>query len=386
MDRIVNKVFGLLKGDKVIWLVVLGLAVFSSLAVLSATEWASQKASGSQYFFALKHIIILLLGLVVMYFSHLVDYKYYSRIAQIFLWLSIPLLLYTIFFGSNINDAKRWITLPVINRTFQTSDFAKLALIMYTARVLSKKQNVIKSFKEAFVPVILPIVVICALIAPADLSTAALLFVTCLILMFIGRVSFKHILATIGTGVASLALMIGILAISPEKGRLETWQNRIEDFAKDKDGPYQIQQAKIAVIKGGMVRLAPGKSTQRNYLPHPYSDFIYALIIEEYGLAGGIIILALYLLLLLRTIRIVAMAPRAFGALLAVGLAFSLVVQALINMGVNVHLLPVTGLTLPMVSMGGSSIWFTGLALGIILAVSRNVEEFRMQKLAMAHE
>jgi len=374
MQQAVNRFFSRLHGDKFIWLSIFGLIAFSLLAVYSSTEsLAFRERGGSLFYYLIKHLFVMGLGFVVMYVAHLINYKYFSRLSQIFLFIAIPLLVYTLFFGTNINEARRWITLPVINLTFQTSDFAKLALIMYTARVLSKKQNQIKKLKEAFLPIILPIVVVCILIAPADLSTAVLLFFTCIVILFIGRVKTAHIFATFGLGAVMLALLIGILSFGPEQGRLETWKQRIEDF--DKDGPFQIQQAKIAIVKGGVVRLAPGKSTQRNYLPHPYSDFIYAIIIEEYGLLGGAIVIFLYLVLLYRCIRIVIKSPRAFGALLAVGLGFSLVVQAFVNMGVNVHLLPVTGLTLPMVSMGGSSIWFTGLALGMILSASKSAEE-----------
>lgn len=381
MQQAVEQFFERLKGDKVIWLSILGLIAFSLLAVYSSTEsLAFRNAGGQLFYYLIKHSLVLVLGFVIMFIAHLVDYRYYSRIAQIFLWICVPLLVYTILFGKEINEARRWVELPIIKLTFQSSDFAKLALIMYTARVLSKKQSEIKQLKEAFIPLILPIVVICVLIAPADLSTAAMLFATCIVVLFIGRVNGKHILATIGSGIAMLALLLMFLSFSSYKGRLETWKQRIEDFTQDDDGPFQIQQAKIAIAKGGIARFAPGKSTQRDYLPHPYSDFIYAVIIEEYGLLGGVVVLFLYLLLLYRCIRIVIKSPRAFGALLAVGLGFSLVVQALVNMAVNVHLFPVTGLTLPMVSMGGSSIWFTGLALGIILSVSVNAEEFLEQR------
>lgn len=376
MQQTVNQFFTRLRGDKFIWLAIFGLVAFSLLAVYSSTEsLAFRERGGNLFYYLIKHLFVLGLGLFVMYVTHLVNYKYFSRLAQIFLWISVPLLVYTLFFGTNINEARRWITLPVVNLTFQTSDFAKLALIMYTARVLSKKQENIKSLKDAFLPIILPIVLVCILIAPADLSTAALLFFTCIVILFIGRVKTAHILATIGAGLVCLMLLIAFLSFSPYKGRLETWKQRIEDF--DKDGPFQIQQAKIAIVKGGVVRLAPGKSTQRNYLPHPYSDFIYAIIIEEYGLLGGALVILLYLVILYRCIRIVIKSQRAFGALLAVGLGFSLVVQAFVNMGVNVHLLPVTGLTLPMVSMGGSSIWFTGLALGMILSASKHADEYK---------
>lgn len=376
MEQRVHGILSKLKGDKVIWATIIGLIVFSLLAVYSSTEsLAFREAGGSLFYYLLKHTFVLVLGVTVMYIVHKIHFKYFSRLAQVFLWISIPLLVYTLFFGTNINEARRWITLPVINLTFQTSDFAKLALIMYTARVLSKKQREIKKLKEAFIPIILPIVLVCMLIAPANLSTAAVLFFTCIVILFIGRVKTKHILATFGIGAMSFLLLIAVLSTSSNSGRLETWKQRIEDYRKNEDGTFQIQQAKIAIVKGGLVRLAPGKSTQRNYLPHPYSDFIYAIIIEEYGLLGGVVVLLLYLTLLYRCIKIVIKSPRAFGALLAVGLGFSLVAQALINMGVNVHLLPVTGLTLPMVSMGGSSIWFTGLSLGFILSVSRSAEE-----------
>ena len=244
---------------------------------------------------------------------------------------------------------------------------------MYTARTLSKKQGVVDSFEKAFVPVIIPILIICGLIAPEDLSSAAILFMTCLIIMFIGRVNFKYIAATIMGG-ASVLCVIVLVAVFTDGGRLETWKSRLNDFLDKEEISYQTEQAYIAIAKGGIVKIAPGKSTQCNFLPHPYSDFIYAIIIEEYGLLGGLFIVFLYLWLLYRVIQIVVKSPRAFGALLAIGLAMSLVIQALINMGVAVNLLPVTGLTLPFVSMGGTSIWFNGLALGIILSVSKDIE------------
>ncbi|MFN3940368.1 MAG: FtsW/RodA/SpoVE family cell cycle protein, partial [Chitinophagales bacterium] len=271
----------------------------------------------------------------------------YSRFAQILLYISVPLLFYTLFFGSNLNEASRWITLPVINLTFQTSDLARFALIMYTARMLSKKQDHIKEFKDAFVPIILPIVIICALIFPANLSTAVVLFFTCMILMFIGRVNFKYIAFTFISGLAILSIVIALSYAFPDVGRLGTWQSRVESFFADGgEEAYQVEQAKIAIAKGGIFGVGPGNSQQRNILPHPYSDFIYAIIIEEYGLIGGIIIIGLYLVLLYRCIRIVAKAPNSFGAFLATGLGMSLTIQAFINMGVATHVLPVTGLTL----------------------------------------
>ncbi|MCP4123805.1 MAG: FtsW/RodA/SpoVE family cell cycle protein [Bacteroidetes bacterium] len=372
MKRILENI----KGDRYIWMIILALSAISLLAVYSSTRTLAYKyQGGNTEYYLFKHFFILALGLVMVYLAHRIDYRYYSRIAQLLLFISVPLLLYTLLFGNELNDAKRWITLPVINLSFQTSDLAKLALIMYTARILSKKQGVMYSFKEAFVPVIIPILLICGLIAPEDLSSAAILFLTCLLIMFIGRVHFKYMAATVGGGVFVLMAIILFATFSADKGRIETWKSRIENYM-DKDNPsYQTEQANIAIAKGGLFRLAPGKSTQCNFLPHPYSDFIYAVIIEEYGLFGGVLIVFLYLWLLWRVIRIVVQSPRAFGALLSIGLGMSLVIQAMVNMGVTVGLLPVTGLTLPFVSMGGTSIWFNGIALGIILSVSVNIEQ-----------
>ena len=256
---------------------------------------------------------------------------------------------------------------------------------MFLARILSKKQGQIKSFKDAFIPLLLPVLIITLLIAPDNLSTALILFSTCLILLFIGRVHMLHLAGLIMCSVLILAIFVSILFVLPDsmmKGRMTTWKNRIKSFTSQEkeDVAYQVKQANIAIAKGGMLRLAPGDSVQRNYLPHPYSDFIFAIIIEEYGLLGGAIIILLYLIFLYRCIRIVIHSPKAFGAFLALGLGLSLTIQAMINMGVAVHLLPVTGVTLPFVSMGGSSIWFNSLALGIILSVSRYIEESKSEE------
>lgn len=367
-----------LKGDKYIWLIVGALSIFSVLAVYSSTGTLAYKYhAGNTEYYLLKHFFIILAGLGIMYLAHLVDYAYYSRVAQVLLFISVPMLFFTLVFGTNINDANRWITLPIINLSFQTSDLAKLALIMYTARILSRKQDNIKDFKTAFVPIMIPVLLVCGLIMPADLSTAVVLFGSCVLLMFIGRINMTYIFSMMGSAVVVLGIFILILMSLPEdsRGRLGTWQSRIESFFDGDHEPYQVQQAKIAIAKGGIVRIAPGQSLQRNFLPHPYSDFIFAIIIEEYGLLGGALMVFLYLALLYRTVLIVAKSPKAFGALLAFGLSMSLVIQAMINMAVTVNLLPVTGLPLPLVSMGGTSLIFTGLAIGIILSVSRNIDE-----------
>ncbi len=373
----VDKILDRTQGDKYIWLTVLFFTLISMLAVYSSTgSLAFKYQGGNTEYYLFKHFGIFMLGIAMMYGAHKVNYKYYSRVAQLLLFISIPLLIFTLFFGVDINNAKRWITVPVINMSFQTSDLAKLALIMYMARILSKKQDNIKDFKSGFLPVMIPPIIVCGLIAPSNLSTAAILFATCLLLMFIGRVKMRYILIMMGSGVAVLTLIILLAKFTPFlHARYLTWESRIENFRHDAKGSYQVQQAKIAIANGRLMGVGPGNSTQQNFLPSPYSDFIYAIIIEEYGLIGGVAVILLYLFFLLRCIKIFTKSPGAFGAFLAVGLSFALVVQAMINMAVAVNLLPVTGVTLPLISMGGTSLWFMGLAVGIILSVSKFVEQ-----------
>lgn len=372
MNWLLNKT----KGDFVIWMVILVLSLFSLIAVYSTTGTLAYRVhAGNTEYYLFKHLFLLAFGLVIIYLCHLINFRYYSRIAQILLIASIPLLVLTYFLGLDINQAKRWLVVPGINVTFQTSNIAKLALIMFTARMLSKKQSNIKDFKQAFLPITGAIILICGLIAPADFSTAAILFTACFILMFIGRVNLKYLgmlLLIAGIGMGSY---IGLASVTKMESRVGTWEERIESFADKGQGSYQSKQAKIAIASGGLIGKGPGNSTQRNFLPNPYSDFIYAIIIEEWGLIGGLFIIFLYLLLLYRTLLMVLKSPQAFGALLSLGLCLSLVLQAMINMGVAVHLFPVTGLNLPMVSMGGTSLWFTSISLGIILSVSRYIEE-----------
>ncbi len=383
------------KGDKVIWALVILLALVSLLAVYSATgSLAYKNYKGNTEVYLFKQVAFILIGVMVIYFAHLVNYNVYSRVATILFLLTIPLLFYTLFFGVRMNEGSRWIRLPLVNMTMQTSDLAKLALFMYLARLLSKKQDVIKSFRKGFVPVIIPVAITCMLIAPANLSTALLLGASCLMLMFIGRVSMKHLLLVVGIAMIPIAILV-IAAVSRHKstdetaavagsssglfGRVDTWIGRVENFIyggkeADDDESYQVNQAKIAIAKGGLVGVGPGNSTTRDYLPQAYNDFIFAIIIEEYGFIGGMFIVFIYLVFLYRCIRIFKQCPFAFGAFLALGLSFTLAIQAIANMAVTVNLFPVTGVTLPLVSMGGSSFIFTCLAIGIILSVARNVE------------
>lgn len=364
-----------IQGDKVIWTVVLLLSIFSLLAVYSSTgTLAYRYQGGNTEYYMLKHFIILFLGLFLMYLAHKVKYIYYSPVFKVALIVAIPLLFITLFYGLNLNEAKRVLPLP-FGLTFQTSDLAKLTLIMYLARLLTQKQNNIKDFKSAFVPIMLPVLLVVFLILPANLSTAAMLFATSVVLMFIGRVNMKYILSLMGIGVVALTIFVLVLMQLPDdrQGRLWTWKNRIENFVNGSGDNYQTEQAQIAIASGGLFGKLPGNSTQRNFLPHPYSDFIFAIIVEEYGLVGGSFVVLLYLILLFRAVVIVTKIPQTFGAFLSIGVAFSLVFQAMINMGVAVGLLPVTGQPLPLVSMGGTSIWFTSLSLGIILSVSKEI-------------
>lgn len=368
-----------IKGDKVVWLVVLLLAILSVLAVYSSIVTLAYKyKDGDTLYYLFKHVVILVVGFLLMILAHQIHFKYYSRISQIALILSIPLLLLTLITGANINEASRWLVIPVINQTFQTSDLAKLALIMYLARFLYKNQAEIKTSTKVFVKLIAPVLAVCGLILPANFSTAAMLFTTSLIVMFVGGVNIKYLLSLVGIGVALLVIMLAVAKFQPDLlPRADTWVKRIESFSSGSDeGNYQADQAKIAIATGELFGKGPGKSTQRNFLPHPYSDFIYAIIIEEYGsVIGGLGVILLYLILLFRGIKIAQKSETTFGSLLAIGLSFSLVFQAMINMAVAVNLFPVTGQPLPLVSMGGTSIWFTCLAIGVILSVSKTSEQ-----------
>ncbi|MDX9696186.1 MAG: FtsW/RodA/SpoVE family cell cycle protein [Bacteroidales bacterium] len=365
------------KGDKVVWGVIFALSIFSLLAVYSSTGTLAYKyQEGNTFYYIMKHFTLLLFGLGMIFVTHMIPYKYYSRLSQALLYLSIFLLAITLVLGTSLNQATRWLTLPGIGLTIQTSDMAKLALIMYLARVLSMRQDKIDDFNGFIVNLVMPVVVVCGLIMPANLSTALMLFVVSFVLMFIGRVKIKYLLIVGVVGILIVALVITGIVVSGKKGRVATWQHRIENFVSGESGEnFQAEQSKIAIASGGIFGKGPGNSSQRNFLPHPYSDFIYAIIIEEYGFIGGAVVLFLYLFLLFRAGVIVRKTQKTFAAFLSIGLAISLTFQALINMGVAASVFPVTGQTLPLVSMGGSSILFTGFAFGIILSVSRSIEE-----------
>jgi len=369
-----------LRGDRVIWMTALFLGLISLLAVYSSiSSLAFKREGGSTLHFLFKHGLMLASGGVIMYYASKLKYSMYSRLSQLAIGVTAGLLLLTLLLGSNINDASRWITIPIINQSFQTSDLAKVVLIVYLARVLGKHHDQEWTFRDVLVQLMVPVGVICGLILPANFSTAALLFLLCLIVMFIGQVPMKWLLSVVGLAVGAFMLLIMVneafgLGVLP---RVETWQNRISSFGEtDSEANYQVEHAKIAIASGGLLPNGPGSGASRNWLPHPYSDMIYAFIVEEYGsILGGLGLLLLYLILLFRAVRIASRCEKPFGSLVAVGLSLMLVLQAMINMAVAVNLVPVTGQPLPLVSMGGTSVWFTCLAIGIVLSVSRSLEE-----------
>ncbi|MES2425493.1 MAG: FtsW/RodA/SpoVE family cell cycle protein [Bacteroidota bacterium] len=368
-----NQVLNNIRGDRWIWLIVILLSLISLLSVYSAIGTLAYKRGVGVESILMKHLAMIVGGIVLMYISHKLDYRYYSGISKLLMYITIPLLLYTLLFGSHVNDASRWIAIPGTGLSFQTSDLAKLALITFLARSLSRKQENIKDVKQSFIPIMGAVCVVFILIALANLSTALMLFGVSVLLLIIGRISIKQIAITC---LAGAILLTGVVFLGP---RRHTYTSRIHTFlhpeAANPDKSFQADHAKIAIASGGIFGKGPGKSSEVNYLPEAYSDEIYAIIVEEYGMFGGIVLIGIYLFLLYRCIKIVTKAPKAFGALLAAGLSFSLTIQAFANMAVAVGLGPVTGVPLPFVSMGGTSMLFTSIAFGIILSVSRDIED-----------
>jgi cell division protein FtsW len=380
---VINRVSAELKGDKVIWSIVAILAMFSIWAVYSsASTVAFQNKGGNTEYYLIKQILVLILGLFITYVCHLIHYKRFNTWAPYMLAIVVPLLAFTLLFGVRINDASRWIMVPGIGITFQTSDLAKLAIITYVARSISAKQDYIEDFQSAFVPIILPIIVVFLLVAPADLSTASVIFVTGMIMMFVGRVALKYIFLLIFCGIISFAALIVLSKTTNFGGRVDTWTARLGNFfgGGEVKEYEQVKLAKMAIAKGGMIGNGPGNSIQKNYLPMAYTDYIYAVVIEEYGLIGASLLMILFLMLFFRVVRLVTIGEKTFPAMLAMGLVVLLLIQALANMAVAVNLVPVMGLPMPMVSMGGTSLLFSCAALGMILSVSKHIESAKEQE------
>jgi cell division protein FtsW len=366
------------RGDRAIWALVALFMFYSLLAVYSSSVGvAFSKFQGNTSYFLRTQFIMLLFGLVIIVVTHHLPYKIYSSLAGVFLIVSVILLVLTLFIGVRVNEATRWIVIPGTGFRLQTSDVAKVALVIYLARALSQMKDELNNFMSVAKYLMLPIGIVCALIMSENLSTTVMIFGICMIILFIGRVPFKFLLAFGGialVGVVLLALMLSL--ISPDNNRVTVWKNRIENFfsgeKEDDAHDYQSNQAKIAISTGGLFGKAPGKSTQRNMLPQSNSDFIFAIIVEEYGLIFGAIPLILaYLVLLFRAIAIAKKCETAFPAFLVMGLTVMIVVQALLNMLVAVGLFPVTGQTLPMISWGRTSVLVMSFSIGAILSVSR---------------
>lgn len=377
-------VFKNIKGDKLIWAIAALLAIFSFLPVYSAaSNLAYVRGDGNTFSFFIKHFMHLFLGFSIMYGIHKIPYRYFRGLSMIMIPIVLVLLVVTLLQGTTIEgaNASRWIQIPFVGMSFQTSTLASVVLMVYVARYLSKVKDRKVSFKETILPLWLPVFLVLMLILPANFSTAAIIFVMILMLSFLGGYPIKYLAAIIGTGLMLLTLFVLVAKAFPDAmpNRIDTWMNRVENFAngEDTEQDYQIEKAKIAIATGGIKGVGPGKSIQKNFLPQSSSDFIYAIIIEEYGLFGGLFLMGLYLLLLFRIVIVAQKSDSFFGKLLVIGVGIPIVFQALINMAVAVELFPVTGQTLPLISSGGTSIWMTCLALGIVLSVSAKRQELK---------
>jgi len=379
MKELINS----LKGDKVIWAFVALLALFSFMPVFSASSNLAytRNGSGNAFTYLLKHAAQVLVGFFILYKVHKVPYHYFKTISKILLPVVWGLLIYTLLKGTIIEgaNASRWIQIPFIGITFQTSALASIVLYVYVAHYLSKKRETPITFQKSLWELWTPVFITLIFILPANFSTAALIFSMVIMLVFIGKYPLKYIGVVLGVGAIGLLFFVLVAKTFPDAfpNRVDTWMARIDNFATDKpdEDDYQIEKAKIAIASGGLYGLGPGKSVQKNFLPQSSSDFIYAIIVEEYGMVGGISVLGLYLLLLFRFVVAAHKANSLFGKLVVVGLGFPIIFQAMTNMAVAVELLPVTGQTLPLISSGGTSIWMTCIALGIILSVTKTEEE-----------
>jgi cell division protein FtsW len=383
----VQTLFNNIKGDRLIWAIVALMAIFSFLPVYSAaSNLAYVGGIGSTFAFFVKHFMHLFLGFVIMYGVHRIPYRYFRGLSMVMLPIVLVLLIVTMLQGSTIegSNASRWIQIPIVGMSFQTSTLASVVLMVYVARYLSKIKDKEISFKESILPLWMPVFLVLILILPANFSTAAILFVLINILVFIGGYPIKYLGIIMGMGIIALVFFVLVAKAFPDAmpNRIDTWMNRIENFAngEDTEADYQIEKAKIAIASGGISGLGPGKSIQKNFLPQSSSDFIYAIIIEEYGLIGGLFLLLMYSWLLFRIIIVSQKSDTVFGKLLVLGVGLPIVFQALINMAVAVELFPVTGQTLPLISSGGTSIWMTCLAIGIVLSVSAKREELKEQQ------
>ena len=384
-DKIrMQHVFKNIKGDRLIWAIAALLAIFSFLPVYSAASNLAYVGGNTNTFsFFIKHFMHLFLGFSIMYGVHKVPYRYFRGLSMVMIPIVLVLLVVTILQGTTIEgaNASRWIRIPFVNMSFQTSTLASVVLMVYVARYMSKINDKQVSFKESILPLWMPVFFVLVLILPSNFSTTALIFLMVVILVFLGGYPIQYLGIIIGIGIVALVLFIAVAKVFPDAmpNRVDTWMSRIENFSDggDTEADYQIEKAKIAIASGELTGVGPGKSTQNNFLPQSSTDFICAIIIEEYGLVGGLFLVVLYMWLLFRIVIVAQKADTIFGKLLVLGVGLPIIFQAMINMAVAVELFPVTGQTLPLISSGGTSIWMTCLAIGIILSVSAKREEIK---------
>lgn len=379
-----QQLFNNIKGDRLIWAIAALLAIFSFLPVYSAASNLAYVGGNSNTFaFFVKHFMHLFLGFTIMYGVHKIPYRYFRGLSMVMIPIVLVLLVVTIMQGTTIEgaNASRWIRIPFVNMSFQTSTLASVVLMVYVARYMSKIKDQKISFKESILPLWLPVFLVLILILPSNFSTTALIFLMVIVLVFLGGYPIRYLAVIIGSGILALVLFILVAKAFPDAmpNRVDTWMSRIENFSDggDTEADYQIEKAKIAIASGELTGVGPGKSTQKNFLPQSSSDFIFAIIIEEYGLIGGLFLMVMYMWLLFRIVIVAQKSDTLFGKLLVLGVGFPIVFQAMINMAVAVELFPVTGQTLPLISSGGTSIWMTCLAIGIILSVSAKREEIK---------
>jgi cell division protein FtsW len=385
----VQTLFNNIKGDRLIWAIAALLAIFSFLPVYSAaSNLAYVGGVGSTFSFFVKHLMHLVLGFAIIYGVHKIPYRYFRGLSMVMIPIVIVLLIVTMLQGTTIDgaNASRWIQIPFVGMSFQTSTLAAVVLMVYVARYLSKIQDKKVTFVETLLPLWAPVFFVLILILPANFSTTAIVFFMVMMLTFIGGYPIKYLAIIVGIGILALALFILVAKAFPDAmdNRVDTWTSRIENFVngEDTEADYQIENAKIAIASGEITGKGPGKSTQKNILPQSSSDFIFAIIIEEYGLIGGLFLLLLYSWLLFRIVIVSQKADTVFGKLLVLGVGLPIIFQALINMAVAVELFPVTGQTLPLISSGGTSIWMTCLAIGIVLSVSAKREQIKGQEIS----
>lgn len=380
-----NKIVNQLKGDKTIWAVIILLAIVSFLPVYSASTnlvYTVGNGTGSTFMLLLKHLTHLFIGMLIVFLVHKMPFEKFKKYSIFAIWIIIPALLFTLLQGKTIGgaNASRWLVIPFVNFSFQPSTLAFTILMVYVARTLTKINETKYTFKDSVIQIWIPVGAVLIFILPSNFSTAALMFAMVFMLLYIGQYPLKYLGIILASGIALLALFFLLAQAFPKHktfSRVNTWVSRIENFTSDKpdEDKYQIENAKIAIAVGKINGVGPGKSIQKNFLPQSSSDFIFAIIIEEYGLIGGYVLVFFYMLLFFRFLIRANKTNNLFGKLLIIGLGFPIIIQALINMGVAVELLPVTGQPLPLISSGGTSIWMTCLSLGIILSVTKREDE-----------